>query len=175
MKKYIYPLIALSVTGMPFMAQASDGNVTVLADFFVSTCNLHTDSKNMTVALENAQLSGLKTPGATANTVPFFIKFTDCAPGSFVKVIFEGQASENDRATFILDNLQEDTSAKGIGLQIINGWNEVQQPNSNPSSYTGTYAGGDFSLSYKAFYKVLDNDVKPGEANVTVQYSVTYE
>ncbi|AHG22746.1 hypothetical protein Z042_10610 [Chania multitudinisentens RB-25] len=177
MKKNIYSTLLFSVIGVSFNALAADGEIIVTSDFFVATCNLHTDSKNMSVPLNNIQLSKLKTAGDTSESVAFNLKFTDCAVGTFAYLIFEGTAAGNDNKVFALDDNGQNFNASSVGLEI-NDWQgkaiTVGGSDFNRLTTGLALVGKETIFPFSARYKALDNNVKPGLANVTVQYSVTY-
>ncbi|WP_024914338.1 fimbrial protein [Chania multitudinisentens] len=172
MKKNICSALLFAVTGVSSGAFAADGNVAITGEFFVSTCNIQAESKNMTVSLGNVQRSDLKTAGATSAAVPFTLSFTDCALNSGIQVQFMGTAAASDNTVFVLDNANQVSTAKNVGLQIHDQWDNVKYPN-----YVGSWTianNSTMSLAYKAAYIALSDDVEPGDANVLVEYIVTY-
>ncbi|OMQ21035.1 fimbrial protein [Serratia oryzae] len=178
--KNIYGILLFATVGITsFSTLSADGNVTVTAEFFDATCNLHADSHNMTVALDNVQLSELKTPGAISKAVPFNLKFTDCALSTIAWVGFDGTAAENSSTVFALDEPGQSSTASGVGLEIIDDYRgEVMPVGYAPSGRLTTglaLVGKETTFPYSARYKSLSNDVKPGNANVTVQFNVRYD
>ncbi|KFK91917.1 hypothetical protein IV04_19580 [Serratia sp. Ag1] len=175
MKKYIYGVLLLSFAGVSVNAQAADGTITVTAEFFVPTCNVHADSKNMTVQLGNVQRAELKTVGTISTKVPFTLKFTDCATTTGVDISFMGTAAASDDSVFALENPDLLSTAKNVGLQITTDWDTVVKPNYQWNGYRVVQQAGDFSVTYNAAYKALGGDVGAGDANATVEYNVVYK
>ncbi|KFK91916.1 MULTISPECIES: fimbrial protein [unclassified Serratia (in: enterobacteria)] len=173
MKKNLCSALLLTATGMSFSAFAADGNVAITGEFFIPTCNIQASSKSMTVSLGDVQRSTLKTAGATSTEVPFSLNFTDCALKTGVQVKFMGTAAASNETVFVLDNPDGTSTAKNVGLQIHDQWGNAKYPNKVGSWAVANY-NSDLSLSYKANYIALSDNVTPGEANVLVEYIVTY-
>lgn len=172
MKKNSYGMAILIAVGMVSSAQGADSNITITGEVFIPTCNLSTESKNMTVPLGSVQRSELSTAGVTTKGVTFTLNFTDCALNTGVQVKFMGTAAASDETAFALDNPDGVSTAKNVGLQIRNVLGNVQYPNSIRSWQTAM--SRDFDRTYKANYIALSDNVTPGDANVVVEYLVTY-
>ncbi|MFZ1874898.1 MAG: fimbrial protein [Chania sp.] len=175
MKKNIYCTALLLAFGAIFSAQGADGNVTITGEFFVPTCNLNAESKNMTVPLGNIQRSMLKTTGSTSPEVLFTLKFSDCVADTGVNVSFIGTTAGSDATVLLLDDPVNASTAQNVGLQIINEWGGIIRPNVDWNGYMQAPSDGDFSLTYKVAYKALNDNVTPGDANATVEYNVIYQ
>jgi type 1 fimbria pilin len=155
---------------------AADGTMKFSGKLRESTCVLDAESKNMTVPLGNVQRSALKTAGSFSQEVPFTLKFTGCSESTRILSRFMGTASVVDSDVFALDNIGQPGTAKNIGLQILNRKGSVCPP--APTNSGGCYfpvdTPGDTSFPFTARYKALGDNVEPGEANVNIEYSVSY-
>ncbi|HDR9589023.1 TPA: type 1 fimbrial protein [Burkholderia stabilis] len=163
--------------GIPAMAHAVDGTITVTGSISAQTCTVNgngTGSKDFTVALPSVSASALATAGQTAGQTPFSITLTKCsAPGS-VHTFFEPGAT-TDLTTGNLIVAAGGATNVQIGLAnadlsaIKAGAADASQ-NSKAVSIVNNGA----TLQYYARY-VATGAATSGAANSSVMYSLVYQ
>ncbi|MET3059314.1 fimbrial protein [Serratia nematodiphila] len=165
--------------GLTFTLQAADGTLKTKVKFIQFTCNLTTDSKNMSVPLGDVNRSQLAKIGQMSPQVFFEVKATGCpiqtSGGTYVTLTFSGTAPLEDAKAFALD---KDAIASGVAVKIASnnygnsyvffapnyGWGTAGIPNSD----------GEITLKYAAQYVALNDNVTPGTANLTTQINLRY-
>lgn len=170
MQKMIYSLLVIA-SGFIFSVQAADSNIEIKGNFIATSCNLHTDSQNMSVPMGSVQRSDLTYVGATSTPVDFNINLTDCVPNTSVAIKFEG-ITDPSNTSLMLDSSSE---AKGVGLSLTDQFNSVIRLNTSyPGGAQFQQLGPERTLKYKASYIALEKNITPGSADTTVQISLIY-
>lgn len=124
---------------------------------------------------DDYQLHEFRDAGAKPRTVRFDIALNQCLTG-INKVTYSLKATTPviDRAKGIVA-LNSGSSAKGIGLQLMNA---LGQPIALDTDYTFdafTTTGLNFKIPLSAaYYRLASEDVEPGSANTEVTFIVKY-
>jgi major type 1 subunit fimbrin (pilin) len=170
------PLITtVFMTGMMLFGKAcaSDGIIHFNGKVANSVCNVIPSTK---VDMNDTSLDELTARGIGShfNTTAFQVTLTSC-PDTFVdaRILFEGIADPNHPEVFQLDNSGQPGVAKGIGLVLGQG-ERLFRPGDTSDPISMGNMEDNYSLPFVATYKITDEPVIPGDANVSVQFSIIY-
>lgn len=111
--------------------------------------------------------------GDTSVARRFEIKLSNCAVETYKKaqVTFLGHPVEGKDTVLALE--EGSSSARGVGIQILSGGNAVPVDGSKPSGNTDLIQGNT-TMVFSAQYISTNKDIKPGAANASADFSITY-
>ncbi|MCC8394459.1 type 1 fimbrial protein [Paraburkholderia sp. MMS20-SJTR3] len=143
------------------------------------TCTVTTPS--ISVPLGNVPLSQFGPVGSTSNTVPFQIGLNCSGVATSYYITFTDSNNPGNNSNAL--SLTSDSSAKGVGIQILKGGNPVAYgPDSSVAGnlnqiFLGTTAGTDtvVSLPFGGRYVKIDSTMTPGSANGVATFTMSYQ
>lgn len=114
-----------------------------------------------------------KEPGATSVGKNFNIKLVDCSVDTMknVQVKFSGSSAEGKNTTLALDG--GSNAAQNVGIQILRNGKPVVVDGSDGTANIALEKGEN-NLAFQAQFISLGTDVKPGAANGSVDFYLTY-
>lgn len=151
-----------------FLLSFSSSSITVRA----FGCDL--DTKDITVPLttgRGAVITSLSTPGDTTTPARFDINLT-CQKTTNVSIKFNGTTVSGKSNTLQLDNLSNSSSAKGVGVQVLNNGQPIDFGKQYDllSNVTSTA----ITLSYQARLIRLSDAIQAGDVNATATFDMIY-
>lgn len=143
-------------------------NLTVTAKAL--TCTVTTPSINVNMGkVKASEFTGLLTAGGDVQEFNIGLK---CSVNTPISVQIDGTNPAN-KALGILFLTDATNMASGVGLQILDG------TGTNPvrlgTAISAGIKSGTVSLPYKARYYQIANSIKPGVANATATFTITYK
>ncbi|ASL86311.1 hypothetical protein BVG97_01400 [Serratia marcescens] len=114
-----------------------------------------------------------KEPGATSVVKNFNIKLVDCSVDTMknVQVKFSGSTAKGSNTTLALDG--GSNAAQNVGIQILRNGEPVVVDGSGKTASIAL-ENGENNLAFQAQFISLSKDVKPGAANGSVDFYLTY-
>lgn len=171
-------VIALSTHGAFAAGAVADGQITFTGEVTAQTCTINgngTGSANFTVALPTVSATTLASAGATAGRTPFNIALTGCTPDSgSVHTFFEAGPTIDAATGHLVLDAGGATNVE-IGLQNAD-FSDIAlgQADGSQNSRSASINAGSATLNYYAQYVSLGG-AKPGAANSSVMYTMSYE
>ena len=169
-------------------ASANDGTVTFTGKIVDQTCQVETDSKNLTVKLPTISKSALPSVGSVAGRTAFDIKVRGCAANkadaSKVAAYFLPNAQYVDETSHNLLNKATGPNVDKVQIQVLQhsvtgiipvGENIGLQYPDNSNDYVTIGANGDVSLRYYAQYYAAKAGVEPTDVTAKVEYDIVYK
>jgi major type 1 subunit fimbrin (pilin) len=129
---------------------------------------------NVTVSMGSYQLIKFKGVGSASPGVPFNLSFSDCSPGlTQIQYQMSAPAGSAVPSQGVI-NLSSDSTARGVGLQIVDGNGaplklDTQYTVSGVNAATNAY-----SVPFKAAYYQTAATVTAGTANANLTFTITY-
>lgn len=146
------------------------------------TCEVQTDSKQITVPLGNRPVTSFSGVGSVGPTVPFSIHLGACSNVSQVAIQFNDVAvADADypsaAAAGVLSTAGSPSpAATGVGIQLMDGTTSspmvLQQPK---VMWNGTSGTTSISLPFGARYIQTHSTVTPGYAHGSAQFVLSYQ
>lgn len=176
MSKLFGTVMALSILrcGIIFAADPdSYAALNLSVNILNNTCTV--DANLGTVDMGNFGLRDIRNHGGVSKTIPFTVELKDC--GVFAKsanVSLQGVTIVNEPNVLALSNPNSESTAKNIGLQILDENDDVLHINESTSYYTYELTpGSDSVLKFGARYHLSGNNAAAGKADseVTVLFS----
>lgn len=135
-------------------------------------CVIDQPSGGLVVDLKQHKVSDLNSAeGAVSRARDFTINLTECATDVFKKasVSFQGKGVEGKNTILALDA----GGASGVGIQILSDGNAVPVDGSAASAGT-ELKPGNTQMKFQAQYISTSKGVKPGAANASTEFTITY-
>lgn len=149
-------------------------------DVVAPTCEVQTDSKQITVPLGNHPVTSFTGMGSVGPTVPFSIHLGACSNVSQVTIQFNAVADADypsAAAAGVLSTAGSPSpAATGVGIQLMDGRTSspmiLLQPKVMWSGASGTIS---ISLPFGARYIQTRSTVTPGNAHGSAQFVLSYQ
>ncbi|MBW5816673.1 fimbrial protein [Yersinia kristensenii] len=151
---------------------AHGGTIKFMGSLVDAPCAVDTPTDGQIVDLGQYRTAGFTDVGMTSPAKRFDIKLSDCAVDTYKKahVTFNG-LSAGENTTLALDG--GTSAAKGIGIQILSNGKPLPV-DASAASDDATLVPGDTKMIFQARYVSIDKTVKPGAANASVDFTITY-
>jgi fimbrial protein len=180
MKKGYFRLficLAGALTQQTFAAESivvSSGDIQFYGELVNAPCAVDLISEHQLVSMGQIKDDALVTPGEWANPTAFQIRLEDCdtTVRSTAGIVFAGAPDGNDPTVFTTGYGVD--AAKHVGLGIFDAKGSQLVPNGMPVNWMALN-DGQTVLHYTAKYRSTGNDVTPGDASASVDFSVFYQ
>ena len=141
---------------------------------FVQSVGCDIETKDITVPLTGSQgiaITSLPRSGNTTSPVSFDIVL-NCEQGTNVNIKFDGTTTDGQKKTLALDNPNQSSSARGVGVQVMYNYQPVTFGKevyllSNADSTTIT-------LPFQAWLIRLSDAIEAGDVNATATFDMIY-
>lgn len=166
----------LAAGEQPDPVPVSGGVIKFAGSLVNAACALDQPTGGQVVDLQKFSVAELnKSVGAVTQAKDFEIKLTDCSVETYKKasVKFSGVSVPGKNTILALGNDHGISTASGVGIQILSDGKVVTVDGSTPSGET-VLQPGNTKMRFQAQYISTSTDVKPGAANASVEFSITY-
>ncbi|QIX94989.1 fimbrial protein [Cedecea sp. FDAARGOS_727] len=160
----------------PDSATVKGGTIKFVGSLVNAACALEQPAGGQVVDLQQFSVAELnKSVGAVTQAKDFEIKLTDCSVETYKKasVKFSGVSVPGKNTILALGNDHGISTASGVGIQILSDGQVVTVDGSTPSGET-VLQPGNTRMRFQAQYISTSTDVKPGAANASAEFSITY-
>lgn len=139
-----------------------------------AACSVEQPTDGMIVDLQQTRIADLKTIGAVTPAKDFIIKLTDCSADTYKKasVKFIGKTAGGKNTTLAIEDGA--AAASGVGVQILSAGKAVPVDGSASSDSTNLMPG-ESKMLFRAQYVATDANAKPGKANASADFTITYQ
>lgn len=149
-------------------------------DVVAPTCEVQTDSKQITVPLGNHPVTSFTGVGSVGPTVPFSIHLGACSNVSQVAIQFNAVADADypsAAAAGVLSTAGSPSpAATGVGIQLMDGRTSSPMVLLQPKvMWNGTSGTTSISLPFGARYIQTRSTVTPGYAHGSAQFVLSYQ
>ncbi|KOY63177.1 adhesin [Photorhabdus heterorhabditis] len=128
---------------------------------------------NIIVPMGDIKKSDFSGVNSTAGGKDFEV-ILDCDDDVNIQLMLDGkQAKNNLYHVWALDQDNNQTTASGVGLQILH--NNQPVIIHSQINIGNSYSGGKLSIPLHARYFQIDRNITPGQANVTATITLTYQ
>lgn len=140
------PVAPVSVNG---------GTVHFKGELVNAACSVNTDSSEQTVNLGQYRTAKFTKVGDTTSNIPFTIELNDCDPAvaKTAAVAFTGQIDATDKTLLAVSSGNNDNSAKGVGIEILDSKSSTLTPDGATFSAAQNLIEGTNTLNFTARYK----------------------
>ena len=154
------PVAPVSVNG---------GTVHFKGELVNAECSVNTDSSDRTAKFTKV--------GDTTSNIPFTIELNDCDPAvaKTAAVAFTGQIDATDKTLLAVSSGNNDNSAKGVGIEILDSKSSTLTPDGATFSAAQNLIEGTNTLNFTARYKATAATTAPGQANADATFVMKYE
>lgn len=157
----------------------SGGTVKFIGSIINAPCALNHPTGGQIVDLQQFRVSDLnKAVGDVTPARDFDLKLTDCSVETYKKarVNFNGVSVTGKNTILALDgDIAGAKSASGVGIQILsNGKPVAVDGTSTPAAADTVLRPGNTNMRFQAQYISTSVDVKPGAANASAEFTITY-
>ena len=154
----------------PDSATVKGGTIKFVGSLVNAACSLDQPAGGQVVDLQQFSVADIKNPGTATQARDFDIKLTDCSVETYQKVSVKFNGKVADKNTILaLDG----GGASGVGIQILSNGNAVPVDGSGASEATNL-TPGNTRMQFQAQYISTSTEVKPGAANASAEFSITY-
>lgn len=160
----------------PKPATVNGGTIKFIGSLVNAACALEQPAGGQVVDLQQFSVAELnKSVGAVTQAKDFDIKLTDCSVETYKKasVNFSGVSVPGKNTILALDNDRGTSAASGVGIRILSNGEAVPVDGSGASETTNL-TPGNTKMRFQAQYVSTSTDVKPGAANASAEFSITY-
>lgn len=150
----------------------SGGTIKFVGSLVNAACALDQPTGGQVVDLQQFRVADVnKTQGAVTQARDFDIKLTDCSVETYQKasVKFNGKSVAGKNTILALDS----GGASGVGIQILSDGKAVPVDGSGASEVTNL-TPGNTRMRFQAQYISTSSEVKPGAANASAEFTITY-
>ena len=153
------------------------GTVHFKGELVNAACSVNTDSSEQTVNLGQYRTAKFTKVGDTTSNIPFNIELNDCDPlvAKTAAVAFTGQIDATDKTLLAVTSGNNDNTAKGVGIEILDSKSSVLTPDGATFSAAQTLIEGTNTLKFTARYKSTAATTEPGQANADATFVMKYE
>lgn len=182
--------VALFVSAMTtsvgvLAAESQSGTLTFKGLIYTSTCTIDindTNSPNANVLMGRYPTSAFTQTssevGGENGNGKIEITLEDCPPEGVVTLKLTGTADSSSGQILALDNPTSSNTAKNVGIHIYN-VTDMTKPlfvnGSAEQQYTVTDDSASWSAEFVAKYVSTASTVTAGQADATLNYSITYQ
>lgn len=179
-------LISALLAGTAMSASAVDQTGTISFKGFIynATCSIDlndTNSPNVDVLMGRYPTSAFTETGTMVGGKDGYgelnISLTDCPDQGKVKLQLHGKPKDGDNELLELDNPNASTTAKNIAVLIFENDDTNNDPVVIDGSKTEEYnvsSSASWKGSYTAYYYSTADDVEAGQADATLNYTLSY-
>ncbi|TNV20489.1 fimbrial protein [Buttiauxella sp. B2] len=153
----------------------TDGGSLLFSGNLVNTpCSIELRSLHQVVVMGQIKSNMLTEPGTWAGATNFRVWLTDCDPTvrNTASVAFTGTPDAQDPQVFKIDGMSN--SATDVGIGIFDSQDKLLAPNSAPETWLPLQEGSN-ALFYTAKYRAVGENVQPGVATASVNFTVLYQ
>jgi len=150
------------------------GTINFTGSITESGCNI-VGSRNIEVPLGNVAKGAFGESGSTQTYKNFDIVLEKCPATQGIKVNFSGTQDSTNPNLLAINQGTE--AATGVGIEIRDHKNTPIKIGDWSSASAAVVDQGSITLTYNAGYKstVANDVIKPGKANATSNFTVSYE
>ena len=161
----------------PAPVSVNGGTVHFKGELVNAACSVNTDSSEQTVNLGQYRTAKFTKVGDTTSNIPFNIELNDCDPlvAKTAAVAFTGQIDATDKTLLAVTSGNNDNTAKGVGIEILDNKSSVLTPDGATFSAAQNLIEGTNTLQFTARYKSTAATTEPGQANADATFVMKYE
>ncbi|MGE8166529.1 fimbrial protein [Paraburkholderia sp. NPDC080076] len=136
-------------------------------------------NSSIAVTLPSADAASLSAQGATTGATPFNIALNNCDQGTAVSVTLTDASNISNRSTTL--SLAPDSTAAGVGLQLLNGSTPIAYGPDSASAgnqnqwFAGTASGSSMTIPLTVQYVRTDDALTPGTVRGLATFTIAYE
>ena len=155
----------------------SGGTVHFEGELVNAACAVSTQSADQVVTLGQYRTASFAAIGDTTAQIPFSIVLNDCDPAvaKTAAVAFTGQIDATDKTLLAVSSGNNDNSAKGVGIEILDSKSSTLTPDGATFSAAQNLIEGTNTLNFTARYKATAATTAPGQANADATFVMKYE
>lgn len=153
------------------------GTVNFTGSIVNAPCVVDVNSQGQTVKLGQYRTDSFDGVGSNSAPVDFTINLINCSVETYksASVKFSGSTPEQSSDVLALTSIQAGSEiAEGVGIQILQDNTPVKVDGSQGTT-ARVFNPGKNSLPFKARYLALSENITPGEANASADFSITYQ
>jgi len=153
------------------------GTVHFTGSIVNAPCVVDVNSEGQTVRLGQYRTDSFKDVGSNSAPVDFTINLINCSAETYksASVKFTGSTPEGTNDVLALASIQAGNKiAEGVGIQILQDNTPVTVDGSEGTA-ARTFNDGTNRLPFQARYLALNENIIPGEANASADFSITYQ
>ncbi len=141
-----------------------------------AACAVSTESADQTVNLGQYRTASFQSIGDTSATIPFKIVLNDCdtTVATTARVAFSGQTTDSDATLLAINSSDNDATATGVGIEILDEDSSVMTPDGSTFSKGHSLIDGTNTLNFAARYKATSATPTPGQANADAVFTMQY-
>ena len=153
------------------------GSVHFKGELVNAACAVNTESSDQIVELGQYRTAKFTAVGDTTTNMPFTIVLNDCDPSvsATAAVAFSGQADATDATLLAVNSSNNNTAAKGVGIEYLDSKSKTLSPDGATFSSAQTLLQGTNTLNFTARYKATADTAEPGQANADATFVMKYE
>ncbi|WP_276528586.1 type 1 fimbrial major subunit FimA [Lelliottia nimipressuralis] len=153
------------------------GTVHFKGELVNAACAVNTESADQIVTLGQYRTAKFTKVGDTTSNIPFNIELNDCDPevAATAAVAFTGQIDATDKTLLAVTAGDNDNTAKGVGIEILDSASSTLTPDGATFSAAKTLIAGTNTLNFTARYKSTAATTEPGQANADATFVLKYE
>jgi len=153
------------------------GTVHFKGELVNAACAVNTESADQIVTLGQYRTAKFTKVGDTTSNIPFTIELNDCDPtvAATAAVAFTGQIDATDKTLLAVTAGDNDNTAKGVGIEILDSSSSTLTPDGATFSAAKTLIEGTNTLNFTARYKSTAATTEPGQANADATFVMKYE
>lgn len=152
------------------------GTVNFTGSVVNAPCVVDVNSEGQTVRLGQYRTDSFNGTGSYSSPVDFTINLINCSAETYktASVKFTGSTAEDGDVLTLTSVQAGNDIAEGVGVQILQD-NTAITVNGSESASAKSINDGTNRLPFQARYFALSDEVKPGEANASADFSITYQ
>ncbi|MBF4154935.1 fimbrial protein [Enterobacter hormaechei] len=153
------------------------GNIQFTGSIVNAPCVIDNNSASAIVKLGQYRVDSFSGTGSTSSPVDFNIDLIDCTVDTYSKaaITLNGVTADGNNKVLALKARQAaDTTAGGVGIQILQDGKALPVDGSTASTPKPFTESG-VSLLFQAQYLALADEVTPGSANSSADFTITYQ
>ncbi|WP_279051063.1 type 1 fimbrial major subunit FimA [Cedecea davisae] len=153
------------------------GTVHFQGELVNAACAVSTQSDGQVVKLGQYRTAAFTKVGDTSSQIPFNIVLTDCdsTVAATASVAFSGQTDATDPTLLAVNSGGNATTAKGVGIEILDRTSKTLAPNGSTFSTAQTLNDGENTIPFTARYKATAATATAGLANADATFVMKYE
>lgn len=153
------------------------GTVHFKGELVNAACAVNTKSADQIVNLGQYRTAKFTKVGDTTSNIPFNIELNDCDPdvAKTASVAFTGQIDPTDKTLLAVTSGNNDNTAKGVGIEILDSQSSTLTPDGATFSAAKALIEGTNTLNFTARYKSTAATTAPGQANADATFVMKYE
>lgn len=159
------------------VVSVNGGTVHFKGELVNAACAVSSKSSDQTVKLGQYRTAEFTKVGDTSAQIPFTIVLNDCdtSVSTMASVSFSGQTDATDPTLLAINSGDNSTTAKGVGIEILDSASKVLTPNGTTFSTKQTLTDGTNTLPFTARYKSTAATATAGQANADATFVMNYE